>query len=78
VYAFDSISSCAKSCAIKCYVATAGDAKPAAQGQILRSTTKSFVATPAMIQSKTSLRFAPLATPPYIAAEELEPRHLIT
>jgi hypothetical protein len=35
------------------YVAMAGDANPAAQDQILRSTTKNFAATPATIQIRT-------------------------
>ena len=38
---------------LKCYVATAGDANPAARGQTLRSTTKNFVAILVMILSRT-------------------------
>jgi hypothetical protein len=37
---------------IKYYVAMAGDANPAAHGQILRFTTKSFAATPVMILAR--------------------------
>jgi hypothetical protein len=37
----------------QCYGETDGDANPAAQCQVLRSTIKNFVATPATIQNKT-------------------------
>jgi hypothetical protein len=66
VLACASRPSCMKTCASRCYAGTDGDAKVAARCRISRFTIGNCVASPGMMQSKTSLRFALHATQSFI------------